>query len=213
MEFLKSILGDDLYKQVEAAVNAYNEKPENKDKPLKLADLRTGDYVSKLKHGDVEKERDSVKQQLEEAQKLIDGLKKEGTEDQQKKVSEYETRIKELEAELQQQKVESALRAALVDAKVTDPDYIAFKIKEKGEIKLDANGKIKGIDDAISALKTQYPQHFPKETQKKIEEHKLERGEEGGDGVTRSDLLRKTYAERVQFQKENPELYEQLMNS
>lgn len=45
MEFLKDILGEDLYKQVSDTVNAYNGKPENKDKQVKLQTL---DLVSML---------------------------------------------------------------------------------------------------------------------------------------------------------------------
>ena len=202
MEFLKSILVDDLYKQVEEAVNAYNAKDENKDDPLKLVDLRSGEYVSKDKHSDATRERDGYKSQLSEAQKLIAELKKNGgAEDQKQKIAEYEARIKELEGELQQQKVESALRAALVDAKATDPDYIAFKVKEKGEIKLDENGKIKGIDDTISALKTQYPQHFSSESGKRIEENKLPQGDGGNAGKEPKDLaeaLRMKYEDKSQ---------------
>lgn len=214
MEFLKSILGDDLYKQVEEAVSAYNAKDENKDNPLKLVDLRSGDYVSKDKHGDATRERDGYKTQLDEAQRLIAELKNNGgAEDQKQKIAAYETRIGELEAELQQQKVESALRTALTDAKVTDPDYIAFKVRKKGEIKLDANGKIKGIEDTIAALKTQFPQHFAKNAEKKVDENKFQGGENGENGLTRADLLRKPYGERAQFQKDNPEIYAQIMNA
>ena len=45
MEFLKDILGEDLYKQVSDTVNAYNGKPENKDKQVSLQTL---DLVSML---------------------------------------------------------------------------------------------------------------------------------------------------------------------
>lgn len=50
MEFLKDILGEDLYKQVTDAVNAHNGKPENKDKQVKIADLGSGQYVDKGKY-------------------------------------------------------------------------------------------------------------------------------------------------------------------
>ena len=36
MEFLKEVLGEALYGQVETAVKAYNEKPENKDKQINI---------------------------------------------------------------------------------------------------------------------------------------------------------------------------------
>ncbi len=35
MEFLKSILGEELYKQVADAISTHNGKPENKDKQVK----------------------------------------------------------------------------------------------------------------------------------------------------------------------------------
>ncbi len=38
MEFLKAILGDK-YPEFEAAITAHNALPENKEKPVKLADL------------------------------------------------------------------------------------------------------------------------------------------------------------------------------
>ena len=35
-----------------------------------------------------------------------------------------------------------------------------IKLKEKGELALDEDGKIKGWDDKIAALKTQFPTQF-----------------------------------------------------
>lgn len=39
MDFLKTILGDDLYSQVESKVNAYNSDEANKGKQIKIANL------------------------------------------------------------------------------------------------------------------------------------------------------------------------------
>ena len=36
MDFLKSILGDDLYSQVESKINAYNSDEANKDNQIKI---------------------------------------------------------------------------------------------------------------------------------------------------------------------------------
>lgn len=47
MEFLKTILGEELYKQVETALNTYNGDEANKDKQIKLANLASGEYVGK----------------------------------------------------------------------------------------------------------------------------------------------------------------------
>ena len=46
MDFLKAILGDDLYSQVETKVNAYNADEANKDKQVKIGNLASGEYTS-----------------------------------------------------------------------------------------------------------------------------------------------------------------------
>ena len=51
MEFLKDILGEDLYKQVSDTVNAYNGKPENKDKQVKLPVLLLSAALQLLGNG------------------------------------------------------------------------------------------------------------------------------------------------------------------
>jgi len=45
MEFLKEILGDDLYNQFAEKINAFNADEANKDKGIKLANIATGEYV------------------------------------------------------------------------------------------------------------------------------------------------------------------------
>ena len=45
-------------------------------------------------------------------------------------------------------------------AKTDDVAYMAFKLKEGGDLELDDNGNIKGIDEKIAGLKTQFPAHF-----------------------------------------------------
>lgn len=162
MDFLKSILGDDLYSQVESKINAYNSDEANKDKQIKIANLTSGEYISKNKFTDLETEKGNITTQLTAANKLIEDLKKSGKGDEalQKKVSDYETEINNLKGELAETKVNSALKIALLEANVTDVDYLTFKVKEKGKVEIGEDGKIKGIDDTIASLKTQYPQHF-----------------------------------------------------
>ena len=51
-------------------------------------------------------------------------------------------------------KLENAIQLALRDAKAVDPDYLAFKLREKykpEELTLDENGKVKGMDDKLAA--------------------------------------------------------------
>lgn len=76
MEFLKDILGEDLYKQVSDTVNAYNGKPENKDKQVKLADLGSGQYVDKGKYDTAVAEKENLAGQIKTLNTTIGDLKK-----------------------------------------------------------------------------------------------------------------------------------------
>lgn len=114
-----------------------------------------------------------------EATKLIDELKKSsaGNEDNLNKIKSYEGQVAELQKELNAVKIDSALKVALANAKVTDVDYVAFKVKEKGELKLDDKGNIKGIEDTLKEVKTAYPNFFETEKKKEIEVKELGKGE------------------------------------
>lgn len=177
MEFLKTVLGDDLFTQVEEKINAYNSDEANKDKQIKLANLGDGGYVSKDKYSALETEKGGIQEQLTAAQTLIDDLKKsgKGNEALQSKVTEYEDKVSQLTKELEQTKLDSALKLALLGAKATDVDYLMFKLKQENkELKLDEKGGVEGIDDMISSLKTQMPAQFESDIKnKKIDEKKL----------------------------------------
>lgn len=167
-----------------------------------------------IRYGKLKGDFENLTKQHGESTTLIEQLKKDnaGNEGLQQKITEYETKVQQLETELEQTKIESALKVALLEANVTDVDYLSFKIKEKGEVKLGDDGKIKGIDDTIAALKTQFPQHFASESKKKIDENKLPGSDDGHDGLTKKDILSKPYSERLKIFQENPELFKETMN-
>lgn len=215
MDFLKSILGDDLFSQVENKVNAYNSDEANKDKQIKIANLASGEYTSKNKFTDLETEKENIASQLSAANKVIEDLRKatKTDEDLQKKVTAYESKIQTLNEELKVTKTENALKFALAQAGAVDVDYLAFKVKQKGELELDENGKIKGIDDTIKDLKTQFSQQFTSSKENKIDEKKLP-DEDGGDkGMTKKELLAKPYAERNKIYQEDPGKFNEIMKS
>lgn len=198
---LKDVLGEELYKQVQAKIDEQNSKEEDKLKHVRFADLSEGNYISKEKY-DSETERlngliTGKDTEIGNANKLIEELKKasKGDEGMQQKISTYETENARLQQELEETKVNSALKVALLSAKTDDTDYMTFKIKEmlkeKGEeLKIDDDGNIKGWDDMLTTLKTQFPAHFESSEggSRQIIENKLDKGDPAGGSAEPKDL-------------------------
>lgn len=166
-----------------------------------------------IRYKDLKGKFDSKSKEHDEASALIEQLKKDnaGNSELQAKVKEYEATISNLKAELEQSKANSALENALIKANVVDVDYMAFKFKEKGEIKLDDKGKIKGFDDTLNELKTQYPTQFTSTTSTKIEENKLPNSNNNnGSEITKEQFNKMGYRDRLKLHTDNPELYNAL---
>lgn len=182
MDFLKDILGTELFEQVANAVNAYNGNEANKDKQIKIANLASGKYVDKGKYTALEELLNKKDTDLTDAQKLIEGLKESAGkgEDMAAKIAEFETTIRNQQEELKKAKTESALKIELLSAgaKADDIDYLLFKLGNDSDFKaeLDENGKLKGIDEKMKNLKTIYPNQFEAQTYKKIDENNLPGG-------------------------------------
>lgn len=164
-----------------------------------------------IRYSKLKTDHDNLTTQHTEATKLIEELKKgsKGNEDLQKKITDYESQVENLQAELQKTKIESAVKVALLSAKAKDVDYLTFKLKEKGELKLDEQGNIKGIDDMLAGLKTQFPTQFESESQKKIDENKLPNGDDNKK-VSQEDFNKMGYQERLKLFQESPETYNEL---
>lgn len=200
MEFLKAILGEELYAQIAEKLNAYNGDEANKDKQIKLANLGSGEYVGKGKYDALQALLDGKTTELDTANGLIADLKKgtKGNEELQGKITGYETQVAQLQEELEKTKLDNAIQLALRDAKAVDPDYLAYKLREKysaDELKLDENGKVKGIDDKLAGLKTQFPTQFEPAGKKKVDPFKLPDDQGGGGNEPKSleDALRLAY--------------------
>lgn len=164
-----------------------------------------------IRFGKLKDEHDSLSAKYSESEKLIAELQKSSKDNEsiQAKIKEFETTIAEKDAELEQVKTESAIKVALLGAKAVDVDYLTYKMKEKGEIKLDDQGNIKGIDDIITGLKTQFPTQFETSSQKKINEHKLPNSSEE-QKVSKEEFSKMGYNERLKIYNEDPELYSEL---
>lgn len=167
MEFLKEILGEELFNQFVSKINEHNGNEANKDKKVKLANLESGEYVGKGKFDALNEQMNGKLSELEKANGLIAELEKtsKGNEEALGKITEYKAQAEQLQKELAETKLKSAIKVALLSEKAVDVDYLTFKLneqlKEKGEtLELDDNDNIKGWNDRLNSLKTQFPTMF-----------------------------------------------------
>ena len=222
MDFLKAILGDELYAKLETAINAYNGAEANKDKQIKLGNLSSGEYVGKGKYDALAEQLTGKQTELDTANDLIAQLKKDtkGNEELQGKITGYETQVQQLQAQLAETKLKAAVKVWLLGEKALDVDYLSYKLTEKLKaegrtLELDETENIKGRDDLLAGLKTQFPTMFESGDggRKLLDGGKLPPPDGGsGGGMTKADFLKKPYAERAAYAAQNPEAYKTLMN-
>ena len=169
-----------------------------------------------VRYGKLKTQHEAVVKERDEGKALIETLQKsnKGNEELQKQVSDYQTRMAQLEAENAQIRLDSAINVGLLAAgvKPEDVDYVTFKLKAKGDIELDDQGNIKGWDDKVAGLKTQFPANFVSAGGKKYEEHKLPDDDNRNvETITQEQFNKMGYNSRVELKKNNPEQYSQLM--
>lgn len=155
-----------------------------------------------IRYGKLKTDYDTLNTQHGESTKLIEQLKKDAKNDEtlQGKITAYETQVADLQKELDETRLESAIKVALMNAKTDDVGYMAFKLKEGGALELDDDGNIKGIDEKISNLKTQFPSHFDSENNpgpREIDPKPLPEGDHNNDVQPKNlaDALRMQYEE------------------
>ena len=220
MNFLKEILGDELYSQFESKINEYNGNEANKDKQVKIGNLGTGEYVGKGKYDALQELVNGKETELKSANDLIAELKKgtKGNEELQKKIGDYDVQVAALQAQLQETKINSALKVALLSEKAVDVDYLTFKLNEKLKekceaLELDENENIKGWNDKLSGLKTQFPSMFEStgsDGYQVLGDNRLPGSEGENDTITKEDFAKMGYKSRVELKASNPELYSNL---
>ena len=215
MDFLKEILGEELFAQFAEKINAHNGNEANKDKQIKIANLGGGEYVSKAKHDALQALFDSKDQELTAANGLIDGFKKSQKDNEavQGQITAYQDQVKQLQEQLVQTQIDSGLKIAFMEAGGTDIDFLIWKAKQGNDgkpLELGEDGKIKGIDDLISGLKTSAPNHFKKAGGVKVEENPLPSCKVNNSGVTKEQFDRMGYQSRLKLKQEQPEVYAQM---
>lgn len=217
MEFLKELLGEELFKQIESKINEHNGNEANKDKQVKLGNLGTGEYVSKAKHDALQALLDGKTTELDTANGLIAELKKgtKGNEELQGKITGYETQVADLQKQLLETKIKSAVKVGLLAEKCNDIDYVTYcmekKLKEQGKtLELDENENIKGWDDLLSGMKTQLPTQFEKANRNIVEPNPLPGRNNEPSGITKEQFDKMGYQSRLKLKQEQPEIYNQM---
>lgn len=175
-----------------------------------------------IRYGKLKTQNDATAQQLAEANALIEELKKgtKGQEGLQQKITAYETQVQQLQAELEKTKLEAAIKVELLSSKAKDVDYLAYKLNEKlkhdGEtLTLDDNGAIKGWDDKLAGLKTQFPAMFETDSgngdgYQIYQPNRLKSGDGGEPTPTKESFKAMSYEQRVALKQKNETLYKQL---
>ena len=151
-----------------------------------------------------------------ESQALIEQLKaaSKNDEETQAKISNYESRIAELEEQNKLLTIDNAIKFELLSkgAKVDDIDYLIFKAKQKNEgLKLDKDGNVKDLGSIVEDLRKTHQSNFEIKENKKVEVNKLVDESNTQPIITKEQFNKMSYAERTKLFNENKELYDELM--
>lgn len=138
MEFLKKILGDELYAQVAAKLEG------NKD--VKLANLASGEYVSKSKHDAEQLAKDKRIQELTDKIKNFEGV---DVKQLQKDVENWKIKYSQ---DLESARLDSAIQLAIAKSG-TLSEKALMGLLDKDKIKFDKDGKLTGLDEQLEAIK------------------------------------------------------------
>lgn len=213
MDFLKEILGEELYSQFETAVNTYNQNPENKDKQVKLADLGSGEYVGKGKYAALETEITNLKEQIKTNEGTIETLKQSTKDNEtlQQTIQTHETSIRTLkttyEEKIKEMRVEAAIQAKLTGVK--HPELLVGKF-DKSKLSVSEDGQVFGIDEQLVVIKETYKDLFvPPVTGR--EPYNKDSNPSGQKNPWSKEHYNLT--EQGKILRENPSLAKQLMAS
>lgn len=152
------------------------------------------------RYGKLKGQHKALSDQLKDAQELIGELKPkaEGSDDLQAKIAEYEQQARDAESRAAKAERDAALKVELLKAGAIpeDVDYLTWRIDNgDAEVSVGEDGKLAGLDDALTALKAACPKNFKAEEEGSIELKPLPggEGEEGPEPQSLEEALRQTY--------------------
>lgn len=160
-----------------------------------------------IRYSKLKSDMDEKSRLYAEAQKHIEELSKgvKSNEELRLKQAEYEQKIKDLEAENQEIKINSSLKQALLQEKAKDIDYLTYKIKNeyqnsKTPFEFNADGNLKGLDEIIETVKKQHINLF--ETQaitKDVEVLNVGKGDSNAEQEPKNlmEALKEKYRQKI----------------
>lgn len=175
-----------------------------------------------IRYGKLKTENEGIKQQLQQSQSTIGELQKmtKGQEQAQQQIATYQQQMAQLQQELEQTKINAAIKVELLSNKAVDVDYLTFKLNEKlkadGEtLVLDDNGNIKGWNDKLAGLKTQFPTMFEASSgddggYQIVNPNVLKKGDGGEAPPTKEVFRGMSYEQRLALKQKNETLYKEL---
>ena len=98
-------------------------------------------------------------EELRTANETLTGLQKSNkdNEELQTKISEYETKMQQLETERAEERKTFTIKETLTKAGVADVDYMMFKL---GQLETDKDGNIIDLDNKVKSLQEANPTFF-----------------------------------------------------
>lgn len=187
--------------------NIYTTSHENMD--VRYPKMKT-DYEGAVQ------ERDAANATIAELKKAA-----KGQADLQTIITNHEGTIQKLTEQLAQERLNAAIKVGLLSAKAADVDYLTFKLNEKlkadGEtLTLDENGNIKGWNEKVDGLKTQFPNMFEAVSDGnnpdglEIIPLPLQKGNGNKDAVTAEAFRNMNYEQRLALKQKNEAQYNAL---
>ncbi|MDF2884736.1 MAG: hypothetical protein K0R54_5306 [Clostridiaceae bacterium] len=142
MEWLKQLLGDELYNQVIG----------------KLGDTKIikddGNFIPKSRFDEVNQQKNNFKTQNDELNTQLEALKKsnKGNEELTKQITELQGKLQDAETKNKDISITSAIKMAAIKANAVDPDVVSMLI-DKAKVITNEDGSIKeGLEEQIKNL-------------------------------------------------------------
>lgn len=171
MEFLKEILGEELYSQVNEKVTSYNSDEKNKNNQVKIGNLGSGNYVGKDKFDAKETEISGLKQQLTDANATIKSYEDMDIEAIKQSAKDWETKYN-TDTQALQDKLAKKDYESVVNSKISGLKFSSEGARKSfvndllaKELKLE-KGNILGFDDFVTSYKETDPKAFESDTPK-----------------------------------------------